>query len=79
MISTAATIGHGAASSPRRFLYLATTTTCSPVPLPYFQYFGNRAGAGGFRQGYYSYNFGNWHIIALNSPLHATGGIDQLM
>ena len=50
-----------------------------PGALPYFQYFGDRAGAGGFRQGYYSYNLGNWHIIALNSPLHATGSIDQLM
>jgi acid phosphatase type 7 len=33
----------------------------------------------GFRQGYYSYNLGNWHVIALNSPLYATGGVDQLM
>jgi hypothetical protein len=50
-----------------------------PGALPYFQYFGDRAGAGGFRQGYYSYNLGNWHVIALNSPLYATGGVDQLM
>ena len=50
-----------------------------PGALPYFQYFGDRAGEGGFRTGYYSYNLGNWHIVALNSPLQATGGIDQLM
>jgi 3',5'-cyclic AMP phosphodiesterase CpdA len=50
-----------------------------PGALPYFQYFGDRAGPGGFRQGYYSYNLGNWHIIALNSPLYATGSIEQLM
>src|SRR4051812_48786131 len=37
-----------------------------PGALPYFQYFGDRAGVGGFRSGYYSYNLGNWHIIALN-------------
>jgi hypothetical protein len=50
-----------------------------PGALPYFQYFGDRAGAGGFRTGYYSYNLGNWHIVALNSPLQATGGVDQLL
>jgi 3',5'-cyclic AMP phosphodiesterase CpdA len=50
-----------------------------PGALPYFQYFGDRAGAGGFRTGYYSYNLGNWHIVALNSPLQGTGSVDQLM
>lgn len=50
-----------------------------PGALPYFQYFGDRAGEGGFRTGYYSFNLGNWHIVALNSPLQASGGIDQIM
>lgn len=50
-----------------------------PGALPYFQYFGARAGEGGFRTGYYSFNLGNWHIVALNSPYQATGGIDQIM
>jgi Calcineurin-like phosphoesterase len=50
-----------------------------PGALPYFQYFGARAGEGGFRTGYYSFNLGNWHIVALNSPLQASGGIDQIM
>jgi len=50
-----------------------------PGALPYFQYFGARAGEGGFRTGYYSFNLGNWHIVALNSPLQASGGFDQIM
>ena len=50
-----------------------------PGALPYFQYFGARAGEGGFRTGYYSFDLGNWHIVALNSPLQASGGIDQMM
>jgi PKD repeat protein len=32
---------------------------------PYFAYFGTAAGPAG--QGYYSYDLGTWHIIALNS------------
>jgi len=32
---------------------------------PYFAYFGTRAGAPG--AGYYSYDLGEWHIVALNS------------
>jgi hypothetical protein len=50
-----------------------------PGAFPYFQYFGDRAGPEGFRRGYYSYNLGNWHIVALNSPLHATGSVEQLL
>ena len=50
-----------------------------PGALPYFQYFGDRAGPAGFRAGYYSYNLGNWHIVALNSPLQESGGVDQLL
>jgi hypothetical protein len=32
---------------------------------PYFSYFGSRAGPAG--RGWYSYNLGAWHIVALNS------------
>jgi len=35
---------------------------------PYFAYFGARAGAPG--KGYYSYDFGGWHFISLNSELY---------
>jgi acid phosphatase type 7 len=42
-----------------------------PGALPYFQYFGDRTGPEGFRAGYYSYNLGNWHILALNSLISA--------
>ena len=34
----------------------------------YFRYFGSVAGLSG--QGYYSYNLGNWHVIALNANLN---------
>ncbi|HKY60788.1 MAG TPA: metallophosphoesterase [Gemmatimonadota bacterium] len=34
---------------------------------PYFEYFGARAGSPGL--GYYSYDLGSWHIIALNSNI----------
>ena len=39
---------------------------------PYFDYFGWRAGAYG--GGYYSYNRGSWHIVALNSNCALVGG-----
>ncbi len=38
----------------------------------YFQYFG--AAAGSPTQGYYSFNIGNWHLIALNSNCSNVGG-----
>ena len=34
---------------------------------PYYEYFGDNAGPAGL--GYYSYNLGAWHIIALNSAI----------
>jgi hypothetical protein len=34
---------------------------------PYYRYFGQRAGPAG--KGYYSYDVGDWHAIALNSEL----------
>ena len=33
----------------------------------YYRYFGDRAGPAG--KGYYSYDLGQWHVIALNSEL----------
>lgn len=36
---------------------------------PYYAYFGARAGEPG--RGYYSYELGEWHIVALNSNLRA--------
>jgi hypothetical protein len=38
----------------------------------YFQYFG--AAAGDPNKGYYSYDIGSWHLIALNSQCGAAGG-----
>jgi hypothetical protein len=38
---------------------------CSAGALGYFNYFGSSAGSPD--QGYYSYNIGSWHIIALNT------------
>ncbi len=39
---------------------------------PYFAYFGARAGPSG--TGYYSYDLGAWHIVALNSNCDLVGG-----
>jgi chitodextrinase len=49
-------------------------TGCDPTGkgLGYFQYFG--AAAGNASQGYYSYNVGSWHLIALNSNCGSAGG-----
>jgi hypothetical protein len=41
-------------------------------PNTYYDYFGANAGPRG--RGYYSYEVGDWHIIALNSSLRAEGG-----
>jgi acid phosphatase type 7 len=38
----------------------------------YFKYFGSKAGDKG--HGFYSYNMGSWHIIALNSDCADAGG-----
>jgi hypothetical protein len=38
----------------------------------YFRYFG--AAAGDPSQGYYSYDIGSWHLIALNSNCNSAGG-----
>ncbi|MDT5357132.1 MAG: hypothetical protein QOJ56_5664 [Mycobacterium sp.] len=49
-------------------------TGCDPTGkgLGYFQYFGSAAGNAS--QGYYSYNVGTWHLIALNSNCGSAGG-----
>ncbi len=41
----------------------------------YFAYFGSRAGTAG--QGYYSFNYGGWHIVGLNSEISHTAGSAQ--
>jgi acid phosphatase type 7 len=41
----------------------------------YFRYFGKRAGSAG--KGYYSFDVGSWHIVALNSNCGAVGGCHQ--
>ena len=41
----------------------------------YYAYFG--ANAGSSSTGYYSYNLGDWHIIALNSNIARTAGSTQ--
>jgi hypothetical protein len=41
----------------------------------YFEYFGANAGPPGL--GYYSYDLGGWHVLALNSNLHGNAGSPQ--
>ena len=47
----------------------------SPGALPYFDYFGDRAGPRG--AGFYSYTLGNWHVISLNSEVGVSQGQEQ--
>ncbi len=47
-------------------------TDCASSAAGYFQYFGSSAGLPG--KGYYSYEIGAWHIIALNSNCSQVGG-----
>ncbi|MFL5478671.1 MAG: metallophosphoesterase family protein [Gemmatimonadaceae bacterium] len=42
---------------------------------PYFAYFGDRAGPAG--KGYYSFDFGTWHIVSLNSELLFKTGSEE--
>lgn len=42
---------------------------------PYYAYFGSRAGDAA--KGYYSVNFGSWHVMALNSNLPMSAGSAQ--
>lgn len=43
---------------------------------PYYAYFGSAAGEGG--KGYYSYEIGAWHLIALNSLIDITSDSAQV-
>jgi acid phosphatase type 7 len=47
----------------------------SPNGAPYYAYFGAKAGAPS--KGYYSYDLGEWHIVALNSNIDANIGSEQ--
>jgi Calcineurin-like phosphoesterase len=44
----------------------------SGAAAPYYQYFGSRAGSP--KTGYYSYDIGAWHAIALNSEIVVNAG-----
>jgi hypothetical protein len=44
--------------------------------LPYYEYFGSAAGEVG--KGYYSYEIGSWHLIALNSQIDITSHSPQI-
>lgn len=47
----------------------------SPGASPYFAYFGANAGPAGL--GYYSFDVGSWHAIALNSNIDVSAGSAQ--
>jgi len=47
----------------------------SPGAAPYFAYFGANAGPAGL--GYYSFDVGSWHAIALNSNIDVSAGSAQ--
>lgn len=49
-------------------------TDCSTGAEGYFKYFGGMAGSQG--KGYYSFDLGAWHLIALNSQCSHVGGCD---
>jgi hypothetical protein len=48
----------------------------SPGALPYFEYFGELAG-GPQGQGYYSFEVGDWHAVALNSNISVSASSAQ--
>ena len=43
----------------------------------YFTYFGAQAGPD--RRGYYSFDYGSWHFISLNSQIDVTAGSEQYL
>ncbi|MFN2467479.1 MAG: metallophosphoesterase [Gaiellaceae bacterium] len=47
----------------------------TPGAAGYFDYFGEAAGPRG--KGWYSYDLGAWHVVALNSNCHEVGGCQQ--
>jgi acid phosphatase type 7 len=55
--------------------YLTTGgTDCAANAAGYFSYFGSAGGPPG--KGYYSFDVGTWHILALNSECKQIGGCD---
>jgi len=46
-----------------------------PDAAPYFSYFGSAAGMPG--QGWYSYDYGAWHVVVLNSNCAFVGGCGE--
>jgi len=50
-------------------------TDCASGASGYFNYFG--AAAGNPSQGYYSYDIGTWHLIAINSNCSSAGGCNS--
>jgi hypothetical protein len=50
----------------------------TPGAWPYFEYFGELA-SGPHGQGYYSFDLGNWHVVALNSNIAVGPGSAQAM
>jgi hypothetical protein len=50
----------------------------SPGALPYFEYFGELAG-GPEGRGYYSFEVGDWHAVALNSNISVSASSAQAM
>jgi acid phosphatase type 7 len=52
-------------------------TPCPPVADGYFKYFGSAAGDP--TKGYYSFDLGSWHLIALNSELAHNAGSPQVL
>jgi hypothetical protein len=47
----------------------------TPEASGYFDYFGEAAGAPG--KGYYSYDYGSWHLVVLNSACRRIGGCSE--
>src|SRR5438132_3017293 len=56
-------------------LFPYTTLFRSTGASGYFNYFGAAAGAAG--KGYYSYDLGAWHVVALNSNIAMNVGSPQ--
>jgi acid phosphatase type 7 len=52
--------------------YTATGTDCAANAAGYFTYFGSAAGDPA--KGYYSFDVGTWHVVALNSECTQVGG-----
>jgi hypothetical protein len=65
-------ISHPAAGNHEYLTSGGTDCSTTSNASGYFQYFGANAGTPG--KGYYSFNIGAWHIIALNSNCSKVGG-----